>query len=378
MAPLSYQQRTNGDFPLIRIGSFTIQQTAVLAPMAGVADPPFRGLCRQLGAGLAAGEMVTAETRLWHTAKSRQRLPDFAQAEPRIVQIAGAEPAQLAEAARRSVALGAQIIDINMGCPAKKVCQRAAGSALLADEPLVARILTAVVRAVEVPVTLKIRTGPHPQQRNGPTIARIAEDAGVQGLAVHGRTRACRFRGSAEYDTIADIVQRVDIPVFANGDIRSPEMAKRVLDHTGAAGVMIGRGAQGRPWLFREINHFLATGQQLPEPVPSEIHAIILQHLAALHSYYRDGDSATLGGVGFARKHMTWYLDHLRVGVEHRRRFNALACPQAQRGFVEELFASDSVALPERVSTYRAASRAAAAHLFVGHFDHNKKQEKAA
>jgi tRNA-dihydrouridine synthase B len=367
MAPLFCQSPASGG-TLIQIGSFTIQQAAVLAPIAGVTDLPFRRLCKQLGAGLSASEMVTAEAGLWHTAKSRRRLPDLTEAEPRITQIAGAEPAQLAQAARQSVALGAQIIDINMGCPAKKVCQRAAGSALLADEPLVARILATVVKAVDVPVTLKIRTGTYPQQRNGATIARIAEDAGVQALAVHGRTRACRFLGSAEYDTIAAIVERVDIPVFANGDITSPEMARRVLDQTGAAGVMIGRGAQGRPWLFREINHFLATGQRLAEPSPGETLAIIRNHLAALHRYYGDGDrdGTNPAGIGFARKHMAWYLNRLGVAVEQRRLFNTLGCPQAQRDFIEALFAG--TAMPTLVQDFS----------FNHLFDPNNKQEQAA
>lgn len=300
--------------------------------MAGVTDLPFRAICRALGAGLTASEMLTANTQLWHTHKSRQRLPDLSEAQPRSVQIVGSDPAQLADAARRGVALGAQIIDINMGCPAKKVCRQAAGSALLADESLVADILAAVVNAVEVPVTLKIRTGTDPRNRNGVRIARLAEDAGIQALAVHGRTRACRFNGSAEYDTIAAIVKRVSIPVFANGDINCVASAATVLRHTGAAGVMIGRGALGNPWLFREINHYLHYGTKLPPPDWQDIVAVLQAHLRAIHDYY--GEHL---GVRIARKHIGWYLVRLSNGEALRQQFNQLLCCTAQNDFVESL-----------------------------------------
>lgn len=316
----------------IQIGPISIAAPSVLAPMAGITDLPFRTLCRALGAGLAPSEMLTADTQLWHTHKSRQRLPNLTEAQPRSVQIVGADPAQLADAARRGVALGAQIVDINMGCPAKKVCSKAAGSALLADEALVAKILNAVVNAVEVPVTLKIRTGTCPQKRNGVRIARIAEDAGIRALAVHGRTRACRFNGNAEYDTIAAIVARVSIPVLANGDIRCVESAAAVLHHTGAAGLMIGRGAQGNPWLFREINHYLRHRTRLPPPDLQEIFAVLRAHLRAIHDYY--GEHL---GVRIARKHLGWYLVRMPNGEALRQQFNTLPACGEQNDFVETL-----------------------------------------
>ncbi|MCL4160954.1 UNVERIFIED_CONTAM: hypothetical protein GTU68_029867, partial [Idotea baltica] len=229
--------------------------------MAGVTDLPFRQLCRRLGAGLTVSEMITADTRLWKSRKSQQRLIHRDEPSPRTVQIAGSEPEMMAEAARQNVALGAEIIDINMGCPAKKVCKRAAGSALLQDEDLVDAILKAVVSAVDIPITLKIRTGWNQENRNALNIAHIAEDAGIQALAIHGRTRACRFLGRVEYDTIASVVDAISIPVFANGDISTPQQAKQVLDYTGAAAVMIGRAAQGNPWIFNQINHYLKNGK---------------------------------------------------------------------------------------------------------------------
>ncbi|WIO75664.1 tRNA dihydrouridine synthase DusB [Porticoccaceae bacterium LTM1] len=317
--------------------------------MAGVTDLPFRQLCRQMGAGLVVSEMVTSDTSLWHSRKSQQRLIHRDEPAPRSVQIAGADPQMMAEAARANVELGAQIIDINMGCPAKKVCKRAAGSALLADEPLVAEILQAVVSAVDVPVTLKIRTGSNPEQRNGVTIAKLAQDAGIAALAVHGRTRACRFMGTAEYDTIATIVDAVEIPVFANGDIDSPKKARRVLDHTGAAAVMIGRSAQGRPWIFREINHYLATGNELAEPQLDEVHQLLHQHLDGLHQHYGD-----YLGVRIARKHIGWYLETLKgddstVTRQLKARFNGLESQQQQVTFLEQLFA-DLAQLQEQVA----------------------------
>lgn len=301
--------------------------------MAGVTDLPFRQLCRRLGAGLAVSEMVTADTRLWDTRKSRQRLPHLSEGEPRMVQIAGGNPQMLANAARENAALGAQIIDINMGCPAKKVCKQAAGSALLQDEQLVADILNAVVQAVDVPVTLKIRTGWNPQNRNALTIARIAEDAGIAALAVHGRTRACKFNGAAEYDTIAAIVQTVNVPVFANGDILTPQQARAVLDHTGAAAAMIGRAAQGSPWIFREINHYLATGSELAPATLDEICITLLDHVRELHRFYGD-----VMGPRIARKHAGWYLETLPGAAEFRRLFNSLETPATQLQALDAFF----------------------------------------
>jgi tRNA-dihydrouridine synthase B len=270
--------------------------------MAGVTDKPFRLLCKRLGAGLAVSEMTTADPRLWQTRKSLKRMDHEGEPEPVSVQIAGYDPTMLAEAARFNVANGAQIIDINMGCPAKKVCNVWSGSALLQDEPLVARIVKAVVDAVDVPVTLKIRTGWDRQHKNALTIARIAEDNGIAALAVHGRTRADKYEGHAEYDTIAAVKSAACIPVLANGDITTPQQARYVLDVTGADAVMIGRGAQGRPWIFREISHYLATGELLRQPSPSDISTILLGHLEHLYAFY--GEQA---GVRIARKHLGWY-----------------------------------------------------------------------
>ena len=286
----------------MQIGPYRIDPPLVLAPMAGVTDKPFRLLCKRLGAGLAVSEMTSADPRLWQTRKSLHRMDHQGEPEPVSVQIAGYDPAMLAEAARFNVANGAQLIDINMGCPAKKVCNVWSGSALLQDEPLVARILAAVVQAVEVPVTLKIRTGWDRQNRNALNIARIAEDAGIAALSVHGRTRADKYEGEAEYDTIAAVKRAVRIPVLANGDIVTPQQARRVLEATGADAVMIGRGAQGRPWIFREIAHYLATGQLLPEPDAAAVGAILLDHLEQLYAFY--GEQA---GVRIARKHLGWY-----------------------------------------------------------------------
>ena len=281
--------------------------------MAGVTDKPFRALCRQFGAGMTTSEMTTADTSLWQTAKSRYRLDLDLDAEPVVVQIAGSEPDQLAEAAAACVRRGAQIIDINMGCPAKKVCSKLAGSALLKDEKLVARILTAVVKSVDVPVTLKTRTGWDEQHRNGVTIARIAEDAGIQSLAVHGRTRACRYNGDAEYETIAQIKAAVDIPVIANGDITNPEKSLEVLRLTSADGLMIGRAAQGRPWIFRELNRYLETGTRIAPLDKNELRDIMLGHLSELHRFYGDNT-----GVRVARKHITWYCRHLLNADDYR------------------------------------------------------------
>ncbi|MDH1443274.1 tRNA dihydrouridine synthase DusB [Pseudomonas sp. GD03721] len=316
-----------------RIGPYTLPNRLILAPMAGVTDRPFRQLCRRLGAGLVVSEMVTSDVRLWNSRKSSLRLLHAGDPEPRSVQIAGGDPQMMADAARKNVELGAQIIDINMGCPAKKVCNKAAGSALLRDEPLVREILAAVVGAVDVPVTLKIRTGWDRQNKNGITVAKIAEDAGIAALSVHGRTRADLYTGEAEYDTIAAIKQAVSIPVFANGDIDSPEKAKAVLDATGADALLIGRAAQGRPWIFREIEHYLRTGESLPAPSLLEVERILLEHLAALHAFYGE-----LMGVRIARKHVGWYLATLPGAREFRAQFNRLDSTDAQCAHVRAFF----------------------------------------
>jgi len=301
--------------------------------MAGVTDRPFRILCRKLGAGLAASEMLTSDTRLWNSPKSRRRMDHEGEPEPRVVQIAGGDPEMMSEAARLNVERGAQIIDINMGCPAKKVCNKQAGSALLRDEALIGRILEAVVGAVSVPVTLKIRTGTSPEHRNGVAVARIAESSGVQALAVHGRTRKCMFQGAAEYETIRAIKSAVKIPVFANGDIDNPSRARAVLDATGADGVMIGRGAQGRPWIFREVNFHLTTGN-LHEPVAlAEVRDILLAHLEALYSFY--GEET---GIRVARKHLSWYCQHHPATGELRTQLVTAATTVSQFAIAREYF----------------------------------------
>jgi len=317
----------------LRIGPYTLPNSLILAPMAGVTDQPFRQLCKRMGAGLVVSEMVTSDVRLWNTRKSSLRMVHQGDPEPRSVQIAGGDPQMLADAALRNVELGAQIIDINMGCPAKKVCNKAAGSALLKDESLVREILQAVVAAVNVPVTLKIRTGWDRQNKNGIEVAKIAEDAGIVALAVHGRTRADLYMGEAEYDTIAAIKQAVSIPVFANGDIDSAEKARAVLRATGVDGLLIGRAAQGRPWIFREIEHYLRTGEHLPAPSLLEVEQILLEHLAALHAFYGD-----VMGVRIARKHVSWYLATLPGAREFRAHFNRLDSTDAQCANVREFF----------------------------------------
>jgi len=286
----------------MQIGPYNIDPPLGLAPMAGVTDKPFRRLCRSLGAGLASSEMTSANPELRATRKSTERRDHAGEPGPISVQIAGTEPEQMAEFARFQVEHGAEIIDINMGCPAKKVCKAWAGSALMRDQPRVEAILRAVAAAVEVPVTLKIRTGWAADRKNAPLIARIAEDAGIAALAVHGRTRDMKYQGNAEYDTIAEIKAAIGIPVWANGDIDSPEKARRVLAHTGADGLLIGRAAQGRPWIFAEIAHYLATGKRLPEKSPAEVCAILVEHIAALHAFY-----GPERGVRIARKHLAWY-----------------------------------------------------------------------
>ncbi len=317
------------------IGPYTLPNPVVLAPMAGVTDRPFRQLCRRLGAGLVVGEMVSANADLRNTRKSQLRLNHDGEPEPIAVQIVGGDPQTLTEGAAFNVANGAQIIDINMGCPAKKVCNKAAGSALMKDEGLVKDILQAVVGAVDVPVSLKIRTGWDPDHKNGPTIARIAEDAGIVSLAVHGRTRACGYKNTVEYDTIRTIKNSVSIPVFANGDITSARKAAEVLHYTGADGVLIGRAAQGQPWIFREVAHYLSTGEELPSPPLAETEQILLNHLQDLHDFYGE-----YLGVRIARKHVSWYLQRQQDSNEFRSRFNGLQSAAEQVEAVQQWFGS--------------------------------------
>ena len=317
----------------MRIGPLQLENNLLLAPMAGVTDRPFRQLCRRLGAGMAVSEMISSNSALRASRKTLRRLDFEGESGPVSVQIMGADPATMAEAARVNVANGAQIIDINMGCPAKKVCKVAAGSALLMDPPLVQRILESVVAAVEVPVTLKIRTGWDPQHRNGVEIARIAEASGIQALAVHGRTRACGYSGNAEYETVRRIKQAIRIPVIANGDIDSPEKARQVLAQTGADALMIGRAAQGRPWIFREILHYLRTGEKHSAPQPGWIRAILLQHLENLYEFYGE-----FQGVRVARKHIAWYSRTQPGGALFRQRINNTDSAEKQKALIDEFF----------------------------------------
>lgn len=319
-----------------QIGPYKLANPVALAPMAGVTDLPFRRLCAKMGAGLVVSEMISSNPALRGSRKTAWRSVHDAEVEPRSVQIAGSDPVELAAAAQYNVQCGAQIIDINMGCPAKKVCKKAAGSALLADEALVADILQAVVSAVDVPVTLKIRTGANPTQRNGTTIARIAEDAGIAALAVHGRTRADKFNGEAEYDTIERIVSATQFPVFANGDIDSPQKAAQVLSHTGAAGVMIGRAAQGRPWLCGQIAAHLA-GEPVLEPPRAQQLDILTQHLIALHTFYGE-----FMGVRIARKHVGWYLQGMAEYQALRASFNRLESASEQLQHINQLIPTTS------------------------------------
>jgi tRNA-dihydrouridine synthase B len=317
----------------LKVGALELRSGLFVAPMAGITDRPFRRLARRFGAALAVSEMLSSRPELRDSRKTRLRMDHAGEAGPISVQIAGSDPAQLADAARFNVANGAEIVDINMGCPAKKVCNVAAGSALLADEARVARILEAVVAAVDVPVTLKIRTGPAPERRNALKIARIAEAAGIQMLSIHGRTRTCMFEGRAEYDTIAEVKSQARIPVIANGDVRTPEDAQRVLQLTGADGIMIGRAAQGRPWLFREIAHYLATGERLAAPAPAEMGAVLIEHLEGLDSLY-----GAEHGARVARKHIGWTVRELPGGETLRSAANGMQNVAAQCVAVNDFF----------------------------------------
>lgn len=317
----------------MQIGPYKLNNNLVLAPMAGVTDRPFRQLCKQLGAGIAVSEMVSSNSLLWGSQKTKRRANHEGETEPKSVQIAGADPAMMAEAAKQNADHGAQIIDINMGCPAKKVCNVMAGSALLQDEPLVKQILDAVVKAVNIPVTLKIRTGWDKDHRNALMIAKIAEDVGIQALAIHGRTRACQYRGDAEYDTIAEVKQKIHIPVIANGDITTPEKAKYVLEYTNADAVMIGRAAQGRPWIFREIQHYLLTGEHLKEPSPSEVRDILIGHLNNLYEFYGE-----FTGVRIARKHISWYSKGHPHGATFRDAVNRVETVEEQLQMTHNFF----------------------------------------
>ena len=317
----------------MQFAGFTLRNNLFVAPMAGVTDRPFRQLCKRMGAGLAVSEMVTSNSLLYGSEKTRRRANHEGEVAPVSVQIAGADPAMMAQAARYNTERGARIIDINMGCPAKKVCNVMAGSALLQDEPLVARIIEAVVGAVDVPVTLKIRTGWDRSHRNARTVARIAEESGIRALAIHGRTRACQYQGEAEYDTIGEVKAQVRIPVIANGDIDSPRKAKNVLDYTGADGVMIGRAAQGRPWIFREIEHFLRTGELLPPPLVSEIHHVMRGHLDDLYAFY-----GAQTGVRIARKHIAWYTRGLAGSAQFRHAMNQLQTLEEQIAATDRFF----------------------------------------
>jgi len=317
-----------------RIGPYQLKNNLITAPMAGITDRPFRQLCKKMGAGMAVSEMVTSNSLLYGSAKTHRRANHEGEVAPISVQIAGSIPAMMAEAARHNVDNGAQIIDINMGCPAKKICNVMAGSALLQDEPLVARILEAVVAAVPgTPITLKIRTGWDKAHKNALAILHLAEESGIQALAIHGRTRACGYSGEAEYETIAAVKAEARIPIIANGDINTPEKAQFVLETTGADALMIGRAAQGRPWLFREIAHFLATGEKLPAPEVAEIHDVLLTHLDDLYRFYGD-----LGGVRMARKHIAWYTRGLADSASFRLSLNQLENTGEQLDAVNDFF----------------------------------------
>ncbi|RDV24892.1 tRNA dihydrouridine synthase DusB [Alteromonas aestuariivivens] len=317
----------------MRIGPYILENNLMLAPMAGVTDRPFRQLCRRMGAGLVVSEMLSSNPKVWNTAKSMQRMDHSGEEGIRSVQIAGADPELMAQAAQFNVANGAQIIDINMGCPAKKVNKKLAGSALLQYPELVESIVKAVVAAVDVPVTLKIRTGWDQDNRNGVDIARIAQENGIQSLAVHGRTRACMYNGEAEYDTIRAIKAAVTIPVVANGDITSPQKALQVLSYTGADGIMIGRGAQGNPWIFKQIQHYLDTGEHLGEPPLAEQHEVLHEHVANVHAFY-----GVPSGVRIARKHVGWYLSEHDKDRQFRKTFNGIEEASDQLRALDDYF----------------------------------------
>ncbi|MBI5919041.1 MAG: tRNA dihydrouridine synthase DusB [Nitrosomonadales bacterium] len=327
----------------MRIGPYQLKNNLIVAPMAGVTDRPFRILCKNMGAGMAVSEMVASNSLLYGSEKTKRRADHEGEADPISVQIVGADPRMLAQAAKYNVDAGAQIIDINMGCPAKKICNVMAGSALLQDEALVATILETVVGAVKVPVTLKIRTGWDKSNRNAVNIARIAESSGIQALAIHGRTRACAYTGQAEYDTIAEVKSRVGIPIIANGDITTPEKAKFVLDYTGVDAVMIGRAAQGRPWLFREIEHFLKTGERLPPPQVDEIQRVMVKHLHDLYDFYGEHT-----GTRIARKHISWYTRGLAGSAQFRHQMNLLPSSAEQMIAVSRFF-EEQLARGERL-----------------------------
>jgi tRNA-dihydrouridine synthase B len=310
-----------------------LRNNLFVAPMAGVTDRPFRQLCKKFGAGMAVSEMVASNSLLWGSEKTRRRANHEGEPDPISVQIAGADPRMMAEAASYNVGEGAQIIDINMGCPAKKICNVMAGSALLKDELLVGRILEAVVGAVDVPVTLKFRTGWDQNNKNAVTVARIAAESGIQLLSIHGRTRACGYTGQAEYDTIAEVKSATRLPVIANGDIATPEKAKYVLDYTRADGIMIGRAAQGRPWIFREIEYYLKTGLHLPPPLVTEIHQVLIAHLYDLYAFY-----GTDTGVKIARKHISWYTKGLAGSASFRHAMNQLQSVEEQLAAVNRFF----------------------------------------
>jgi tRNA-dihydrouridine synthase B len=317
----------------MRIGPHALRNNLFVAPMAGVTDRPFRQLCKRFGAGMAVSEMVASNSLLWGSEKTRRRANHAGESDPISVQIAGADPQMMAEAARYNVGQGAQIIDINMGCPAKKVCNVMAGSALLKDELLVGRILEAVVKAVDTPVTLKLRTGWDQHNKNALSIARIAADSGIQLLSIHGRTRACAYTGHAEYDTIAEVKSATRLPVVANGDITTPQQAKYVLDYTKADGIMIGRAAQGRPWIFREIEYYLKTGVHMLPPLVAEIHQVLIAHLYDLYAFY-----GVDTGVKIARKHISWYTKGLAGSASFRHAMNQLPSIEEQLAAVNGFF----------------------------------------
>lgn len=317
----------------MQIGPYTLKNKLIVAPMAGVTDRPFRQLCKRMGAGMAVSEMVSSNSLLWGSEKTRRRASHDGEVAPISVQIAGADPKMMADAARYNADQGAQIIDINMGCPAKKICNVMAGSALLQNETLVGKILDAVIHAIAIPVTLKIRTGWDVQHKNAVTVARIAENAGIQALAIHGRTRACAYRGEAEYDTIAAVKTSIKIPVIANGDITTPAKAKQVMEYTHADAVMIGRAAQGRPWIFREIDHYFKTGEYLPPPEVTEIHSVLINHLHDLYNFYGE-----YSGVRIARKHISWYTKGLIGSAAFRHTMNQLQTTDEQLAATNTFF----------------------------------------